>query len=207
MFQYLDKAPKIIIVLRNPVDRAFSNYKHHVRDGLENLSFENAIKPEVLEYRKKGKWWWGFEYIDIGYYSAQVEAYTCSFGPDNVKVYLYEDLAKKTQDILDDIFDFLELDQISVTDSKVKYNASDIPLNNNLQIFLNDQDHFIKKLLRPLFLKTIGRRKTEDLVNFIKKRNILKINRGTRKKLVETYREDILNLEKLINRDLSGWLK
>lgn len=207
MFKYLDKIPKIIIVLRNPVDRAFSNYKHHVRDGLEGLSFEDAIKPEVLEYRKREKWWWGFEYIDVGYYSSQVEAYIRSFGPDNVRVYLYEDLAKKPRDILDDIFNFLELEPISVTDSKVKYNASDIPLNNSLQVFLNDQNHFIKKLIRPLFLNTIGKHNTEELVNFFKKRNLLKIKRDTRKKLTETYREDILKLEKLINRDLSGWLR
>jgi hypothetical protein len=64
---------KIIIILRNPVDRAYSNYMHHIRDGTEPLSFEEALMAE--KEREKESWWRGYQYRDGGRYYNQVEAY------------------------------------------------------------------------------------------------------------------------------------
>ena len=44
--KYLGNEIKIVIVLRNPIDRAYSNYMHHIRDGWENISFEQALDDE-----------------------------------------------------------------------------------------------------------------------------------------------------------------
>ena len=47
---------KVIIILRNPVDRAFSHYTYLVRNGFENRPFEEAILPENIELWKKKRW-------------------------------------------------------------------------------------------------------------------------------------------------------
>ena len=46
------KGIKIIIILRNPAERAFSHYKLFVRDALEPLAFEEAVKSDVIEAGK-----------------------------------------------------------------------------------------------------------------------------------------------------------
>jgi hypothetical protein len=61
-------------------------------------------------------------------------------------------------------------------------------------------------VLRPILLNTIGKKYTEALVNYFLRKNTFNIKPKTRKRLIELYRGDILNLEGLIDRDLSGWL-
>ena len=67
----------IIIVLRNPIDRAYSHYLNHVRDGWEKESFEDALNAE--EERRAANWSWGWNYIASGLYAEQVKAYMDNF--------------------------------------------------------------------------------------------------------------------------------
>src|SRR6187402_2994451 len=78
---------KIVILLRNPVDRAFSQYCWRVRDGREPLSFEAAIKSEPE--RMKENYSFDYFYLDRGFYFKQVKAYLENF--KHVKVILFED--------------------------------------------------------------------------------------------------------------------
>ena len=68
---------KIILLLRNPVDRAFSAYMHLIRDGRETLSFERALVEEPA--RKAAGYqplWW---YREVGMYMHKcVATWTCS---------------------------------------------------------------------------------------------------------------------------------
>ena len=77
----------IIIVLRNPIDRAYSSYLYHVRDGREKLSFEDALNAE--EQRLTENWAWGWFYVRGGLYAEQVKAYTEKF--ERVLVLLFEE--------------------------------------------------------------------------------------------------------------------
>jgi hypothetical protein len=209
MEKYLVQSPQIIIILRNPVDRAFSNYKHHVRDGIEPLDFDEAIKREVLRKRKNEKWWWGFEYVDVGFYYNQVKAYIDAFGAEKVKIYLYEDIEENLLKTIRDIFRFLEVDDSFTPEVSNIYNSTATPKYKTLQRFFFDYHHPLKRITRPLFLSIIGKEKTEELVNFFKNKNLIKMkmNQKTRKYLIDFYRDDILMLENLIKRDLSGWLR
>ncbi|HML96392.1 MAG TPA: sulfotransferase domain-containing protein [Thermodesulfobacteriota bacterium] len=204
---YLKETTRIIIVLRDPAERAFSNYRHHVRDRIESLSFEQAIDHSILEKRKNEKWWWGFQYIDVGYYYNQVNAYIKAFGNENVRIYLYEDLEESTHEVINDLFGFLGLMNNPKLDITTRYNVSEIPRSNNLQSFLYNEENKLKKALRPVVLNIVGRENTENLVNYLKNKNLLRINPRTRKRLIRLYKDDILRLENLIERDLSAWLR
>ncbi|WP_279401847.1 sulfotransferase [Piscibacillus salipiscarius] len=83
---------KIIVMLRNPVDRAYSMYRHQVRNGSENLSFEEGLKAE--ESRILKGWKYGFHYFAGGKYSWQIENYFDFFGDNNVKVFCLKTLKK-----------------------------------------------------------------------------------------------------------------
>ena len=112
---------KIIIVLRNPIDRAFSNYLHHVRDGCEKETFEKALSLE--KERKRKKWWWGYYLIEAGMYYDQVKAYLENFS--EVKIYLYDDLKKDPLSLVQDIYRFLEVnDSFTPKSLGLKYNLN-----------------------------------------------------------------------------------
>ena len=77
----------IIIVLRNPIDRAYSHYLENVRLRRETLSFEAALDAERA--RCASQWKWGWSYVDVGLYAEQVKAYTDNF--ERVLLLLFEE--------------------------------------------------------------------------------------------------------------------
>jgi hypothetical protein len=107
---------KIIVVLRHPVDRAFSNYLHHVADGLEKLSFTKAI-DEIPE-RLSRSWWWGFDYIGASLYADQVKRYVDRFGRENTHVFLFEEMPGREVEFVAEILSTLDLPAISAMDTK-----------------------------------------------------------------------------------------
>ena len=116
-----DQIP-IIIVLRNPIDRAYSSYLYHVRDGREKLSFEDALDAE--DERRRANWAWGWFYIEGGLYAEQVKAYTDNF--ERVLLLLFE------QDIVTGqatkkILDFLNLDAVPEVLENIHTNTSGYP--------------------------------------------------------------------------------
>jgi hypothetical protein len=81
---------KLIAVLRNPAERAYSQFLHFVRSGLEPLTdFAQALREE--EARKRNNW--PFEnYLSRGFYYDQLKRYFDRFAHDQIKVYLYSAL-------------------------------------------------------------------------------------------------------------------
>ena len=84
--RYLNNEIKIIIILRNPIDRAFSAYTHVSRSVKENLSFEEAIELEDKRLIKDKKLTPMVRYKDMGLYYKMVNAFLKSF--DNVHLRL-----------------------------------------------------------------------------------------------------------------------
>src|SRR5690606_4368815 len=102
--QYLGD-PKIILILRDPVKRAFSAYQHLVRDGRESLSVEEALLGEPE--RIKANYELIYHYWSVSHYYDPVKAFKDSF--TDVKVILNEELAKNTHATLQEIFEFLDV--------------------------------------------------------------------------------------------------
>lgn len=74
---------RIIILLRDPVERAFSQFMHHSRDSLEPCrSFEAALEQE--QARLERGWAWGFGYASQGFYAAQIAAYLRAFPKEQI---------------------------------------------------------------------------------------------------------------------------
>ncbi len=199
----LGKNVKIIIILRNPVERAYSKYLHNVRECFETLSFEDALNEE--NERKRKNWGWGWYYVSTGFYSQQVKAYIDNF--NQVKVFLYEDLENNPLDLMKNICEFLETDSSFKLDMSVKFNVSGVPKNKLLNNILVKPNIFktVTKFLSKSFLANERMGKIKE---FLRSQNLEKpeIKSETRKYLYSIYREDILKLQNMINRDLSHWL-
>ena len=115
----------VIIVSRNPIDRAYSNYLYHVRERMEDLSFEDALKAE--EERRTANWAWGWSYVDVELYAEQVKAYMDNF--EQVLILLFE------EDIVTDkatskVLNFLNLEPFPQGPDNIHVNISGYPQNH-----------------------------------------------------------------------------
>ena len=111
---------KLLVLLRNPVDRAYSHYQHQVRRGRETLSFEEAIEAE--EERLSGELetmledelynsfhYQHFSYLSRGVYVDQLARWSKFFGKDRMLVLKSEDFFDRPQDALKTVQGFLDL--------------------------------------------------------------------------------------------------
>lgn len=214
VYLYSSKAPerikyyipnvKIITILRDPVERAYSNFLHLVNQGREPLTdFAQAIEKE--EERILNNWWVFWHYRQRGLYSVQLKRYFDLFDKSQIKVYLYEDFQTDATKMLKDIFRFLEVDEAFIPNLSEKVRQSRrVPKNKVLHALLT-QPNLVKSILKPLF--PTGMR--QQVATSLKNKNLVKpkLTPEVRRQLVENYREDILKLQDLIQRDLSKWLK
>lgn len=196
--------PKIIIMLRNPVERAFSAYLYSVRDNREDLTFEQSLRKE--EERKKAHWSPFWFHKEGGFYYERVKAYQENFS--KVGVYLYDDLKNDPAGLLKDIYDFLEVDSSFIPHIKTRHNVSGVPRSrmfNNLLIESNP----LRKILRPTVSFFLGQERYIRLREAIRAKNLRRprIKEETVAYLKELYREDVLKLQALLGRDLSHWIR
>ncbi len=201
---YLDE-PKIIILLRNPVFRAFSAYKHLVRDGREFVSFEKGLQLE--DERIKNNWEFIWFYKDVGFYYEQVKDYIKEF--KRVKIFLTDDLEKNPLKVVKETYEFLEVDPSFVPDVSVKYNVSGVPKSKMFSVTLK-KANTLGSVLEPV-VNTLFPKKGIKIVSWIEKiraKNLEspEMKPETKEYLQTLYKENILKLQDLIKRDLSNWL-
>ncbi|MFQ5640709.1 MAG: sulfotransferase [bacterium] len=194
---------KIIVALRNPVDRAFSSYTHLRRDMREDLTFEQAIQAE--KQRKKQNWEFIWFYIDVGFYYKQVRAFIDNF--NEVKICLYDDLSKRPKELLTEIYEFLDVDKNFAPRIYIKHNVSGVPKSGFLQRIMNKQN-LLKSITKNSIKPFLSEKRQKNLLEKFKALNLKKpqLNPKTRDYLRNFYREDIRKLQDLIHRDLSHWL-
>ncbi len=191
---------KIILILRSPVDRAFSAYTHFKRDKRENLDFEEALNAE--ETRKAANWIWAWQYKNSGLYYRQVKAFLDKF--KHVKVILYEDFQENNLLVLKEICRFISVADDFNFDISYKYNVSGKPKNAVLYQLETSRGlvNRIKKIIPKKLVSYLKNNLTGE-----KQMVKTEMKPETRRELIEFFREDILKLQDLLQRDLSIWLK
>lgn len=197
----------LIAILRHPAERAFSAYMHVVRDQREVAkNFEQALAMETI--RKQANWDPIWHFTNVGFYYDQLTRYYKLFPKDQIKIFLYDELANNPTSLLHNIFEFLDVDANFNIDTSIKINVSGEQRNE----FIN----FLSKALfnKPNPIRWISRQVIPKfwrykVTNWIRNRNLIKqqIPYQQRKELIKLYRKDILQLEGLINKDLSHWLE
>ena len=134
MLDEMNAQVPIIIVLRNPIDRAYSHYLQNIRNGWENLSFEEALDAEAE--RRAANWSWGWRYVDVGLYAQQVKAYLDSF--ERVLLLLFEEDVVTGQ-ATEKVLNFLNLDPLSKRSAEIQANVSGYPQNRLLHWLMTDE--------------------------------------------------------------------
>jgi hypothetical protein len=192
---------KFIVILRNPVDRAFSAYMHVVRDRRETAqNFKAALALE--EVRKAAGWEPIWHFTSVGYYHEQLSRYYSLFDREQISVFLFEELISNQENMLKKIFCFLNVDQDFKPESSIKFNVSG---KQKSKLFYQITNWLF---IKPNPIRWLSRKIIPD-ANWVRQQNLERPIMPTmvRQELVEIFREDILKLEDLIERDLSHWLE
>jgi hypothetical protein len=99
---------RIIMILRDPIERAFSHYLMSVRQKEETLPFYDAIEKD---YKSSEKGYFiSHLYVELGLYAEQIGRYIETFGFKNIKVLIFEDFIKEPQTAVNDVLEFLGLE-------------------------------------------------------------------------------------------------
>ncbi|KUO96439.1 sulfotransferase family protein [Ferroacidibacillus organovorans] len=193
---------KIIIVLREPVARAYSAYMHLIRDARETLSFEDSLAAE--EERKKK----GFEpmwlYRDLGRYSEQIERYLDVFGAERLHVMLFDEFTKQSKHYVRGVFRFLGVDEHARIDTQMHHNESGVPRSRAAFDFVS-KPHPLKEWVKPFIPQSVRERLGNRAKSMLLERTSMRSE--TRRELSAYFAPDIAKLEKLLKRDLSHWKK
>jgi hypothetical protein len=119
---------KLIVMLRNPVDRAYSHYQHRFTRNREARSFEEVVNADK-EVLKNG---WGglptgdykrlghlhYSYLPRGMYADQIKAWMAVFPKEQFLIVRAEDFFSDTQAVFDDVLTFLDLPELRLGSGK-----------------------------------------------------------------------------------------
>lgn len=190
--------PKFVYIMRDPVERAYSHYRHHMRTGV-TMTFEQALQQSD-------------EYIDTGRYADQIERYLRLFPKERFCFLLTEDLQADTHAAVAKVLAFLGLD------------ADAIDTRDHVRKNVAGHEYFIKARTSDLLWRTpvlssivaatpprprrglyraferspIGRA-------LARRHRVPAMHPRTRRRLAELYQEPNRRLARLIDRDLSHW--
>jgi hypothetical protein len=192
---------KIIILLRHPVERTYSNYLWRVRDGREPLTFEQAISKE--EERIRENYSFDYFYTRRSFYFEAVKAYKEAFR--NVHIVLYDDLMSDTEGVMRGICEFLAIDPVFRFVNVPETNSSYIPRYRWLSRLVTMESALKFRIMRVLPEGWLdGMRKYFFNLN-ADRTSGKNMSMETRRKLLMLFREDTEKLSSLIGRDLSAW--
>ncbi|WP_420385209.1 sulfotransferase domain-containing protein [Roseivirga sp.] len=204
-----DFAPsaKIMVVLRNPFDAAYSEFLMNQRDGefnegttfLELLSAEDLNDCDLQKLPKL---------IRTRFYSKHINRYLEVFPKDQMRCFLFEDLDNMDQ-LLKDTFEFLGVSTQVRIDTSLKYNAAkaqtiDYRTDSIRNLIPNSIKGGLKKALPVSFYswywnRRLGVHQSEKLP--------VKCPEDAKEYLTPIFTPVIQELEELLKRDLSLWLR
>lgn len=195
---------KIIVSLRDPVERSFSQYLHDQKIGIMRpMSFKKALKKNKT-------------YIEKSLYFKHLKNYYEIFGPDKIRTVLVDDIEKDAQKTISKIYKFLDLKNTAFEPMSLyqKQNVYRKARLQSLNYLLIHAEYVLKRFGLAGFvrlLENLGVRKI--FYNFSAQVNTKsvfekpKLDKKAAKKLYLKFKKDIEELEKLIKRDLSAWKK
>jgi len=191
-------AAKIIMILRNPAEVAFSLYLQSVSNGLVRGPFRKMLQDSQLCNKEEFSLLYPF--LELGLYYEQVKRFLELFPRENVLILWYEQYQARQLETLASIFRFLNVDTSFVPDTSQRYLEPKIPrftaISHSLKKYGAWQraGNWTPTVLKPFWRRLVFRR-----------RDSVVMDNKDKEWLYEYYREDIRELSKLVECDLTAW--
>lgn len=205
-------AARLVVILRNPVDRAFSRFLQARREGMEPLAgFAEALAAEDRRVAEGYAPAW--HYRRRGFYHEQLAPYYDLFDRQRIHVMLYDDFCREPLKHMQALFGFLGVDPAFSPDMSRRLNASGQPLivaRSGLLEGLLNTNNPVKACAKRL-LPDLALRRARQVIMRINSAHVSApdpdpLSPGLRRQLQEDFRPDIRKLQDLVGLDLSQWL-
>ena len=190
---------KIIIMLRNPIERAFSHYLMDYRLGLISDSFENVLAKKS---KHKNAHLFYQQYIEVSKYAKQIQRYLVFFEKDNILFIDYEDFKINVSKTVDQVYNFLHISTEFAADINTKHNTFTMPKNKVIRLIYSFV--FLRKILTFLFPIYLVKNIRVLLFKSDEKPELLK---ETRSLLSIIFNDDIKKMEEVLAKNYSKWIK
>ncbi len=198
----LGPTTKLILILREPVSRAFSNYQYMVRRGKEELSFDESLKQEST--RRENQWDEGYRYTDASMYTDHIK--NLKESGLNFKVFLFEDFISDISKFMSEMFTYIGVNQSHYIDNiNLQYNKGGIYKNMSLISWMTSPSSFRRNLKTVLPHTTLNKLRAVRDKFISSQTKPLEIAEETKAELKEYFRNDVRELGDLIENDLSSW--
>jgi len=194
---------QLITVLRNPIDRAFSDYLMHLRDavGKNHQSLAEQIKKRSQQSFVLRK----------GLYYESLKHFIDTFGREKVAVFLYDDLCQDAVKFMQEMYTCIGVDSTFVPNTSHKAQVAQVPKNQSINSILKTKNPLrssVAFLLRYTLPEATRQKIRTSLIQLnSNSKDKITLSPEDREACLNFYREDILKVQDLINKDLSLWLK
>jgi len=187
---------KIICFLRHPVDRAYSDYLMYLRQRKLNFDPTRDLRADSRWARPDSHW------MEIGKYYAPLARYYDRFSPDQIRVFLFDDLKRDALGVVQDVYRFLGVDPAFQPDFETPHNVGGMPASKLMESALTSRR--LRTLVEPWIPQGAA-----NWVRRLRTRNMRQppsLPAALRAELTEYFREDIDRTGELIGRSLDRWL-
>ena len=190
---------KILMVLRDPVSRAFSDYLEALTAGALRCSFRKYVESCLsCEGGKLSLWW---PTLETGLYYESVKRYMDRFPRENICIVLYDKYQTEPESVLAEIFRFLGVASSFKPDLSKRHHEPRVPRFRSLNRFLSKQGALNRlAMICPSGFKPLLRKL------WVRPRERVAVSSSDREFLLSYYRDDIGKLARLLNCDLTAWL-
>jgi hypothetical protein len=195
---------KIIIMLRNPSDRAYSAFQHVSRGFKEQNSFEESLEMEDGRLEREENLTPMVMYKDMGLYHDMVKAYQENF--KDLHIVIYDDFRGDTESEMKKTYQFLGISDNADIDYVTRHNVGGKRWKNDKVKHLFMKENPLKSIFRRIIPKGLRRGIRNNLVT-ASTNKVTPMKDQTRIMLNDFFREDVKQLSTLLNRDLTHWTK
>ncbi len=191
---------RIIMILRNPTDRAYSQYLENLANSRISNSLREQVQASVL--CPGGPFQPMRPFLELGLYYGQVKRFLEQFPRQKICILWYEDYQANPKQAMIDVFRFLGVNPAFEPNMMVRHLQPQIHRSVAVSQFLKRYGMWQRlKTLSPNFL-------VPHLRAFVfRKRQSLKMTHEDRQLLIDYYKDDVERLSGLLNHDLQHWLR
>jgi len=189
-------AARIICGLREPVDRAYSDYLMYLRSRGRAFDPARELTPSAAWAQPDSHW------MQISLYHDALSRFLDRFPRSQVHIFLFDDLRADQTGLVRAVYEFLGVDPSFVPDLDTPHNVGGLPSNRFIERVLTSGK--LRATLDPVIP-----RRAADWARKVRTRNLRrapKLPEELRAKLIDRFRTDIAKTSDLIGRDLSPWL-
>jgi len=209
---------RLIAILRDPADRAYSHFVHARRiiaeqrqtpiTRYEGRPLEAELADVVESALRNGSrppaktvaevW------LRTGFYFEHLSRFRSRFDDEQLRVLLFEDLLDDANRLMAGVFRFLGVDETFKLPTTAAFNVGVVPKHVDLFGFFTTRNSFMRsaRLMAPARIRAVAMRARNRVL--ATEKPVLDLD--LRQKLVTIYHDDILRLQDLLARDLSSWL-